>query len=57
LENSPCPAPDEKRWLNFVVPHPVQADILYLIYVTPSGKTLANEKVFISEGTGGKYGN
>ncbi len=57
LERSDCPAPGENRWLNFVVPHPVQADILNLVYVTTGGKPLAGEKVSISGGTGGKYGD
>ncbi|MEJ8573356.1 hypothetical protein [Microbaculum marinum] len=55
LAQSTCPEPGENRWLYFVVPHPYQADILNLIYVTPDGKPLANQKVSISGGTGGRY--
>ena len=55
LAQSSCPEPDEDRWAYFVVPHPVQADILNLVYVTPGGKPLHNEKVIISEGTGGRF--
>jgi hypothetical protein len=55
LEQSSCPEPGENRWAYFVVPHPVQADILNLVYVTPGGKPLHNEKVIISEGTGGRF--
>lgn len=55
LEKSSCPEPGEDRWVYFVVPHPVQADILNLVYVTSGGKPLANQKVAISEGTGGRF--
>ena len=40
LAESTCPEPGEKRWLYFVVPHPVQADILNLVYVTPAARRL-----------------
>jgi hypothetical protein len=56
LQESSCPPPGKDRWLKFVVPHPVQADILNLVYTTTSGKSLGNEKVHISGGTGGKFG-
>jgi hypothetical protein len=55
LAQSSCPQPGENRWVYFVVPHPVQADILNLVYVSPNGKPLHYEKVSISEGTGGKF--
>jgi len=55
LVESSCPEPGEDRWLYFAIPHPVQADILDLVYVTPGGKPIAREKVIISEGTGGRF--
>jgi hypothetical protein len=55
IDQSSCPPPDKKRWLKFAVPHPIQADILNLVYMTPGGKVLGSEKVHISLGTGGKF--
>ena len=56
IDRSSCPPPDKNRWLKFAVPHPIQADILNLVYMTPGGKVLGSEKVHISLGTGGKFG-
>jgi len=56
IDQSACPPPGKNRWLKFVVPHPIQADILNLVYMTPGGKVLGSEKVHISLGTGGKFG-
>jgi hypothetical protein len=53
IEPSSCPEPGKDQWLNFVVPHPIQADILNLVYLSTSGQVLGNEKVVISQGTGG----
>jgi hypothetical protein len=54
LEQSECPAPGETRWIKFTIPHPLQADILHLVYVTPGGKPLGSQKVSISGGAGGR---
>ncbi|MCT8973227.1 hypothetical protein [Microbaculum marinisediminis] len=55
VEQSSCPPDGKANWLKFVVPHPVQADILNLVYMTPDGNVIHSEKVHISLGTGGKY--
>lgn len=55
LERSSCPEPGKDRWLTFYVPHPFQADILNLVYVTTAGKPIASEKVIISQGAGGGF--
>lgn len=54
IDKGACPPPGENRWLRFSVAHPFDTDIIQLIYVTPSGKTLGTEKVSIAGGTGGR---
>jgi|GEM_PF-2525825 len=56
LEPGSCPEPGRDRWLKFVVPHPYQADILELVYVSVDGKALGSEKVSISDNGSGSYG-
>jgi len=55
LEKSGCPEPGKDNWVRFTVPHPVQADILNLVFQSPGGTFLGNQKVSIAPGGGGPF--